>query len=188
MLMVVIWVLVVLSPVSEIVLSIVKRSKSKPAGNQDQGTLWQVWFAVAGGVVAALIGQRVRATHLNVRYPLLELIALVLMVVGLSVRWWSVVVLGRYFTTDVSVQAQQPVIRTGPYRLVRHPAYAGALLAFTGLGVLMHNWFSLAVLLIPVTAAMVSRILVEERALLATIGKPYAEYCRQTKRLIPGLF
>jgi protein-S-isoprenylcysteine O-methyltransferase Ste14 len=56
------------------------------------------------------------------------------------------------------------------------------------MGVVMHNWLSIVVLLVPVTLVMLNRIAVEERALLATIGAPYAEYCRQTRRLIPGVY
>jgi protein-S-isoprenylcysteine O-methyltransferase len=180
--------LIVLFPVSEIALSIFKRSRSKPAGDQDRGSMALVWFGVAVGVAAAMVVQSVRATHLAVSGPWLEIIGMILMVGGLSIRWWAIAVLGRYFTTDVAVHEQQPVIRSGPYRMVRHPSYAGALLAFAGMGVVMHNWLSIVVLLVPVTLVMLNRIAVEERALLATIGAPYAEYCRQTRRLIPGVF
>ena len=96
--------------------------------------------------------------------------------------------LGRYFTTDVAVQRQQPVIRTGPYRFVRHPSYAGALAAFVGIGVFMSDWLSIVCLLVPITLVFLNRIRVEERALLATLGAPYADYCARTKRLIPGVF
>ena len=188
MLMVVVWVLIVLFPASEMALTLLKRSKSRPTGNQDRGSMALVWVGVAIGVIAAMAVQPVRATHLYVRFPVLELVTLVLLVAGLSIRWWAIAALGRYFTTDVVVREHQPVMRSGPYRLVRHPSYAGALLAFAGIGIIMHNWLSIVVLLVPVTSAFLYRITVEERALLATLGTPYAEYCRQTKRLIPGVF
>jgi protein-S-isoprenylcysteine O-methyltransferase len=185
-LMAIVWVLIVLFPVSEIALSVLKRSKA--TGNQDRGSMVLVWVGIAVGVAAAMLAQTVRATHLAVSGPLLEVICIVLMVVGLSIRWWAIAVLGRYFTTNVAVQEQQPVIRTGPYRFVRHPSYVGSLLALAGLGVVMHNWLSIVVLLVPVTLVFLNRIAVEERALLATIGLPYAEYCGQTRRLIPGIY
>lgn len=184
----IIWVLIVLFPVSEIALTVVKRSKTKPATNQDRGSMALVWVGVAIGVTTAVVVQPIRATHLHVPYLVLELIALFLMIAGLSIRWWAIAVLGRYFTTDVAVHEQQPVIRAGPYRFVRHPSYAGSLLAFIGIGLFMSNWLSLIVLLVPITLILMNRILVEERALLGTIGAPYTEYSRQTKRLIPGIF
>jgi protein-S-isoprenylcysteine O-methyltransferase len=188
MLRAVVWVLVVLFPVSEIALSVLKRAKSKPAGDQDRGSMALVWVGVGVGVAAATVVQAVRATHLTVSGPALEVTGIILMVGGLSIRWWAIAALGRYFTTNVVVQEQQPVVRTGPYRLVRHPSYAGSLLVFAGVGTVMHNWLSIIVLLVPVTLVLLDRIVIEERALLATIGAPYAEYCKQTKRLIPGIF
>jgi protein-S-isoprenylcysteine O-methyltransferase len=187
-LQIVVWVLVGLFPISEIALSVLKRSKSSPARNQDRGSMALVWAGAGVGVTAAVAAQAVRSTRLAVSGPGLEVICIVLMVAGLFVRWWAIVVLGRYFTTNVTVQERQPVIRTGPYRFVRHPSYAGSLLAFAGLGVVMHNWLSIVVLLVPVTVALLNRIVVEERALLTTIGSPYADYCRKTRRLIPGVF
>jgi len=56
-----------------------------------------------------------------------------------------------------------------------------------GLGVYSASWLSLVVLLVPITAAVVNRIVKEEAVLLAALGAPYAEYCARTKRLIPGL-
>src|SRR6516164_8045638 len=51
---------------------------------------------------------------------------------GTALRWYAVTTLGRYFTVDVASEASQPVIDVGPYRRVRHPAYAGMLLALFG--------------------------------------------------------
>ena len=48
--------------------------------------------------------------------------------------------MGRYFTVDVASEASQPVIDVGPYRLVRHPSYAGILLALFGFALTLGNW------------------------------------------------
>jgi len=55
-------------------------------------------------------------------------VGLVLMGAGLMLRWWSVTHLGRSFTVDVAVSADQPVVDSGPYRWIRHPSYTGMLL------------------------------------------------------------
>lgn len=57
-----------------------------------------------------------------------------LMTAGIVLRQWSIAVLGRYFSPVVGVQDGQAVVDRGPYRLVRHPAYTGYLLAIIGLG------------------------------------------------------
>jgi protein-S-isoprenylcysteine O-methyltransferase Ste14 len=53
---------------------------------------------------------------------------------GLTIRLWAIVALGRAFRTTVEVDAGQAVVSTGPYRWVRHPSYSGLLLIVTGFG------------------------------------------------------
>jgi protein-S-isoprenylcysteine O-methyltransferase Ste14 len=68
---------------------------------------------------------------------------------------------------------------------VRHPSYTGGILMFTGIGVALANWASLAILVIVSVAVYSYRIAVEEKALLGAIGEPYAAFMRTRKRLIP---
>ena len=77
---------------------------------------------------------------------------------------------------------------TGPYRRIRHPSYSGAILAFVGYGMCLCNWASLAAVTVPVTLAFVVRIGVEEAALRASLGTPYAEYASRTRRLVPFVY
>ena len=50
---------------------------------------------------------------------------LVILLAGLVLRGWSFKALGQYFTHTVMVSSDQPVIATGPYRVLRHPSYTG---------------------------------------------------------------
>jgi len=52
----------------------------------------------------------------------------------------------------------------------------------------VRNWIGCVVLLVPVTAAFLYRIRVEEAALIEAFGAQYASYSQQTKRLIPGIY
>jgi protein-S-isoprenylcysteine O-methyltransferase Ste14 len=106
---------------------------------------------------------------------------------GTALRWYAVATLGHYFTVDVATRASQPVIDAGPYRLIRHPAYAGTLLALLGFALALGNGIGLLAMLLLALAAFAYRIAVEEAALLAALGEPYARYRRRTWRLIPGL-
>jgi protein-S-isoprenylcysteine O-methyltransferase Ste14 len=75
------------------------------------------------------------------------------------------------------------VIRRGPYRLIRHPMYAAALL-FVWSGVVSHlNWWTL-VLGVAVTALAATRIVLEERVLRQQFSD-YEEYARETTAVIP---
>jgi protein-S-isoprenylcysteine O-methyltransferase Ste14 len=183
----VLWIAIALYPVSEIALTIFKRSKTPAGESQDQGSQRLIWIAVVLGVAAAVAAEWIPVTRLDWPDRIVRPVALVLILAGLAIRWWAIITLGRHFTTDVATQHQQPVIRTGPYRFVRHPSYTGELVVFVGIGVFMANWLSIIVLLAPITLAMFNRVRIEERTLLTALGAPYADYCSRVKRLIPGI-
>jgi protein-S-isoprenylcysteine O-methyltransferase Ste14 len=124
---------------------------------------------------AAISWQRVAIFRLGV----------ILILLGVALRWYAIWTLGRYFTRDVAVSANQQVVRRGPYHVVRHPAYSGTILTMLGVGLAMTNWASLLVLCPCVLLGHLYRVRVEERALIQTIGQPYVEYMRHTKRFIP---
>ena len=107
---------------------------------------------------------------------------------GLILRWYSIGYLGRYFTVDVSISAEHKLIDSGPYRYIRHPTYTGALLAFLGLGFCFGNWLSILFMTVPIIAAFLWRIRIEERALTDALGEDYRAYTQRTKRLIPFVY
>ncbi len=118
----------------------------------------------------------------------LFVLGVALILLGVAFRWYAIWTLGSYFTRDVAVSADQPVVRHGPYRTIRHPAYSGTFLTMLGVGLAVTNWASLGALLLCVFLGHLYRVRVEERALAQTIGQPYVDYMRRTKRFIPGMF
>jgi protein-S-isoprenylcysteine O-methyltransferase Ste14 len=116
---------------------------------------------------------------------LADWIGLVLFWGGISLRIWSFRTLGRYFTFTVQTSRDQPVITDGPYRLIRHPSYAGLLLVFMAVGLFIGNWWSLVGLTVAIAGGLVFRIRVEERALMQNLGDRYRDYAASHKRLVP---
>ena len=178
---------VALFPVSEIALAIIKHSNASSAQAQDRGSMRLLWIAIVIGVGCAIAAQWVPSARLHVPSSIVGTVALVLIVTGLIVRWVAILTLGRLFTVDVAIQRDHQLIQTGLYRLVRHPSYAGLLIAFLGLGLFFANWLSVVLLLVPITLAVINRVVKEEQVLLQALGVPYAAYCARTKRLIPGV-
>jgi protein-S-isoprenylcysteine O-methyltransferase Ste14 len=107
---------------------------------------------------------------------------------GIWLRAAAVVTLGRYFTYAVKVDPEQPVIETGPYRLIRHPAYTGLLMSSLGVGLALDNWLAIAGCLLPPLIGFTARLLHEERLLAEQLGEPYRDYMRRTQRLVPGVW
>jgi protein-S-isoprenylcysteine O-methyltransferase Ste14 len=183
----VLWFVVALFPVSEVALAVIKHSNASSTQAQDRGSMRVLWIAIVIGVGCAIAAQWVPSARLHVTSRIVSPLALVLIVAGLIVRWVAILTLGRLFTVDVAIQPDHQLIQTGLYRLVRHPSYAGLLIAFLGLGLFFANWLSLVLLLVPITLAVMNRVVKEERVLLQALGAPYADYCARTKRLIPGV-
>ncbi len=107
---------------------------------------------------------------------------------GVSLRIWSFRTLGRYFTYTVQTSSDQPVITTGPYRVIRHPSYAGLLLVIVSVGLFIGNWSSFISLTVATTGALVFRIRVEERAMMQSLGDSYGNYAATRKRLVPFIW
>jgi protein-S-isoprenylcysteine O-methyltransferase Ste14 len=154
------------------------------AANSDRFSLLLLRVCMVCGVVAAELALRLRAAALPDSAVLFGL-SLAVLWCGVGLRWWCFRTLGRYFTFNVMTSADQPVIASGPYRLLRHPSYAGLLLALLGLGLAFGNWLSLAALMVFASIGVLNRIRVEEVALSAALGARYSDFARTRKRLIP---
>jgi len=92
-----------------------------------------------------------------------------------------------YAASTIQVAEDQRVISTGPYALVRHPMYAGALLLIIGLPLALDSWYGLFGIFgfLPV---LIWRLLDEENFLARNLPG-YTEYKSMVRwRLIPGLF
>ena len=172
---------------SEFGLLLAKRS-GRDGQSADRGSLRLLWSVILSCIVlAVLAGSFVPQANLAWLMRLRTLGG-VLFILGLILRWYSIIYLGQFFTVNVAIAADHRVIDTGPYRFVRHPSYSGSLLEFLGFGIIFGNWLSLALLVLPVGLAFGRRIAIEERALSEALGEAYVRYMARTKRLIPGIY
>lgn len=150
----------------------------------DHGTAAQILWTVYGAQAATVVELVLRRPALTM--DAVSWAALAAMVLGLIVRTWAVAALGRWFTWNVDVQPSQRVVERGPYRFVRHPGYAGALLTYVAVCALFHCWVAAALAAVALPAAFLRRIAYEE-ALLRRELPGYAAYARRTPALLPTL-
>jgi protein-S-isoprenylcysteine O-methyltransferase Ste14 len=159
---------------------------AKSEGSKDSGSIRVI---LAGMWIALLLAFPLAFIRAWMFPPRLQLplfaIGISMILLGSLLRRYCLRTLGEYFTGDVRAHADQPVIDTGPYRLVRHPSYTAGMMMFIGIGLGLGSWLSLALLTVATIATYVYRVTVEERVLLETIGGPYRDYCRERKRFIP---
>jgi protein-S-isoprenylcysteine O-methyltransferase Ste14 len=114
--------------------------------------------------------------------------AIIIMIVGYTFSSWALVV-NRFFAGTVRIQTERGhhVVTDGPYRFVRHPGYAGALLGFVLIPFLLDSlWAILPAVLL--TAVTFLRTALEDATLQKELPG-YAEYAQTTRyRLIPGVW
>jgi len=159
---------------------------AKSADSKDSGSLkvllGGMWIAL---LVAFLLAfKKVWSFPISAQLPLFG-IGVLMIVLGSLLRRYCFRTLGEYFTGDVRARANQPVVSSGPYRLVRHPSYTAGMMMFIGIGLALGSWLSFALLTIATIATYSYRVAVEEHALLETIGEPYVAYMKKRKRFIP---
>ena len=171
---------------SEIFIGITKRS-GQGAVSRDRRSLFLLWIIIGSSIVLANFALTIPQGNLS--HPhFWRCAGLVFFIGGVALRWYSIFYLGRFFTVDVAIAQKHELIDTGPYRFIRHPSYTGALLAFAGFGLALGSWLALLCLLLPITAAFLWRIRVEEQALSEALGDAYGQYMRRTKRLVPFVY
>jgi protein-S-isoprenylcysteine O-methyltransferase Ste14 len=117
-----------------------------------------------------------------------NLIALFGIIFGYSFSSWALVE-NRFFSGTVRIQTERGhhVISTGPYRIVRHPGYAGGLFGYIFIPLLLNSvWAFIPAILLGIV--MVIRTALEDRTLQAELPG-YKEYTRRTRyRLLPWIW
>jgi len=117
-----------------------------------------------------------------------QIIGLILLFTGLSIRWVSINTLKKYFTANLTIQEDHKLITTGIYKYIRHPSYLGGLFCFAGFGIALGNYISLFFIFFVNLIMVLVRIDFEEKILMNEFGSEFEEYKKRTKKLLPLLF
>jgi protein-S-isoprenylcysteine O-methyltransferase Ste14 len=115
-----------------------------------------------------------------------NLCGLVATAAGLGFAVWARFTLGRNWSSTVTVKAGHELIRSGPYRFVRHPIYSGILAGLVGTSI--GEGTLPAVIGVGIAlCGLRMKWKTEERFMVEQFGQQYVEYQREVKAVIPGL-
>jgi protein-S-isoprenylcysteine O-methyltransferase Ste14 len=173
----------------EVGLVVRDAARGKGTTTDDKGSRNFNFFAITIGlVVSALLGEIPQFVFPGGKTNAVFLVGMGVVLAGMALRYWAIFTLGASFRTTIETEAGQKVVSAGPYRLIRHPSYAGWLLICLGYGIVVQSWLSVLVAVLPALLAFLYRIHHEEQVLVSSIGADYVEYQKHTKRLIPWVW
>ncbi len=148
-----------------------------------------LWF-VTLGMIAVFYLSPVEYIFLPTNLPhdnWMAYAGLILVIVGTVLFVWARRELGKNYSGHLSVKTEQALVQSGPYRLIRHPAYAGYFLMALGISLGYASIFGLASVL-GLLLIFSNRIRLEEQLLIAHFGEAYRQYAVRTKRFIPWVW
>jgi len=117
----------------------------------------------------------------------LSALGLLLELVGLWLALGSRIQL-HFFSSDRSGRERMVLVKTGFFRYIRHPAYAGIMLVLFAWPLVYGAPIVTVLTLIIGGAIARSQILADERVLRERFGEEFEEYCRTTDALIPSIW
>jgi protein-S-isoprenylcysteine O-methyltransferase Ste14 len=156
------------------------------AGRADAGHSTRV--LLVSYLISLVISLLLSGYHIGLAPILIRWAGCILLFGGLVLRAWSMAILGTRYSRGLRVMKRQELVTTGPYRVIRHPGYAGSLLVWIGYALGAGSWAAAILITLVLGGAYLYRIAAEERMLRAEFGAPYHMYQRRTWRLIPRLF
>ncbi len=111
--------------------------------------------------------------------------SIVFFALGAVLSWTGTRALGRQWRVDAGLSADHELVRSGPYRIVRHPIYASMFAMLLGTGFLIARWSLFALSLPLFLAGTEIRVRVEDALLAGRFGSQALEYQKQVAAYVP---
>jgi len=113
----------------------------------------------------------------------LSSIGVILCAAGMAFQVWARQCLGKNWSQTVSAKQGHDLVTSGPYRYVRHPMYAGGIVACIGSAIVCGGaWIFL---LVTVGCIFLWRVGAEDKLMTQQFPNEYPGYMKRTKALIP---
>ncbi len=171
----------------EVFMNLRQRRKNNAITTKDKGSLWLLYSLITLGYALSF---SIGATKIGRMYAwnTFFAIGMALIVVGFIIRIHSMLTLKQYFTYSVAKVENHKLIETGLYKFIRHPGYLGQLMIFLGISISVSNWFSILLMMMPISIGYLYRMRIEEKFMSEQLGEDYPIYQEHTKKIIPLLY
>ncbi|MDR3595609.1 isoprenylcysteine carboxylmethyltransferase family protein [Clostridium sp.] len=182
----IVFILWVVSEIGISLFTILKPfEKNSSKKSFDNGSYFAIIFGVWISVwVSFLIKKQAHWLLPNIAFW----IGIAFMFLGIVFRCWAVWILRKFFSLSVVIESEHKLVKNGPYKYLRHPAYTGSIITLLGIPFSLRTLTGILLVGIIVAIAYGYRIFVEEKALLKNFGDEYVKYSKHTWRIIPWIW
>jgi len=110
-----------------------------------------------------------------------------LAIVGFRIwlKWWAMLTLGEYWSLHIEIREPHKLIKEGPYRYLRHPAYLSNLMAYLGIPLIANAYYTLIGAFLIYVPFNFIRLYLEEKELIKKFGEEYEDYRKKVPALLP---
>lgn len=138
-------------------------------------------FAVASGITEFLVFKKL---------PVWGLVGIGILfsVSSFYIRNKAIKALGKFWSLHVEIRENHQFVKSGPFQIVRHPAYTSMIMEILAVGLVLAAPISTVLALLFFIPVLNKRIKVEERELVSKFGEDYSNYIKTTPALIPFKF
>ena len=156
------------------------RTPKRPADITVKASAWGIGLQMVGFFLAWLSFDAAKP------WPLLAF-ALMLAAIAVAFSWTGVHNLGKQLRVQAGLYSDHELIRSGPYRIVRHPIYAGMLLMYLATALIRSSWPLMLAGLVIFIAGTEIRVRIEDRLLASRFGKEFEVYKAAVPAYLPLL-
>lgn len=117
----------------------------------------------------------------------IRILGLALTFIGFFLMNWSILILGKQFSVNVTIQENHKLITKGPYKLIRHPRYLGIIVFLVGIPLIFLSVIPLFVDIVLISI-LIWRIKDEEELMNKEFNEEWINYKKKTYSLIPFIY
>lgn len=164
---------------------VVTGGKKNVDGTITQGYGWRILWDAAYFFV--LVYSAYRIIRPGVSLSWVEWAGYGIFVSGVMLRIWALRSLGQFYDAGIAIQAGHQLVRSGPYRILRHPLHLGTLWKITGLALFCPLWLAIPVIIISFLLTLYLNTLEDDIHHLEFTSS-FKEYHRSTWDIVDLLF
>ncbi|MFP3322850.1 isoprenylcysteine carboxylmethyltransferase family protein [Planococcus sp. SIMBA_160] len=179
------WVFTAVSVIWLVEFIVFKNRETGQGDPVEKRTFFGILLSLIATIVVGFLFQELAETEMA---SVLRPIGLVLLIVGVFLRFWGIIHLKSQFTRHVTVREGDSIVSSGPYRKLRHPLYTGLFLIGIGMALFFTSLIAAVGGGLLLAFTLNKRMQHEEALLVEKFGPEYKEWMKRRARLIPYIY